>query len=53
MRLKNYLVKRAKYRAERYRQSSKMLSIADECTIIEIKPASEYGYAIESNMYKK
>lgn len=44
---------KAKYRAEKYRQSLKMMRIAKECTVIEIKPATEYGYEIEKKVYKK
>ena len=51
--LTDYIMDKAKYRAEKYRQSPKMLSITKECTVIEIKPAAEYGYAIEKKKFKK
>ncbi len=51
--LTDYILDKAKYRAEKYRQSPKMLRNTKECTVIEIKPVSEYGYEIEKKVYKK
>lgn len=53
IRLTDYIMDKAKYRAEKYRQPPKMMSIAKECTVIEIKPATEYGYAIQKTFYKE
>ena len=36
--------------AEKYRQSSKMISTTKECSIIEVKLAYEYGCAIEKKV---
>ena len=51
--LTDYIIDKARYRAEKYRQSPKMLSITKECKVIEIKPTAEYGYAIEKKVFKK
>lgn len=51
--LNDYIMNRAKYSAEKYKQSLKMWSASKEGNMIKIKPTTVYGFTLEKKEYKE
>ena len=45
-----YIMNKTKNGSEKYRQTSKILCTVKEFSIIEVKLAGEYGYAVEKKV---